>query len=69
VEITCALIYLFPPTAVLGAILITGYFGGAVTTHLRVHESPAVPIIFAVLVWGGIYLRDARLRALIPWRT
>jgi len=66
--ILCALIYAFPRTAVLGAILLTGYLGGATATHVRIGEPFFVPILVAVLVWGGIFLRDARLRALIPLR-
>jgi hypothetical protein len=63
------LLYLFPKTSVLGAILLTGYLGGAVATHVRVGGG-AFPIVFAVafgvLVWLGLYLRDARLQALVP---
>ena len=66
--IICALIYAFPRTAVLGAILLTGYFGGAALTHIRVGEPFFFPILVAVLAWGGIFLRDERLRALIPLR-
>lgn len=66
--IICALIYAFPRTAILGAILLTGYFGGATATHVRVSEPFFIPILVAVLAWGGIFLRDARLRALIPLR-
>jgi hypothetical protein len=66
--IICALIYAFPRTAVLGAILLTGYFGGAVLTHLRVGEPFWIPILVAVLAWGGVFLRDEKLRALIPLR-
>jgi hypothetical protein len=64
-----SLLYLIPQTAVLGAILLTGYLGGAVATHLRV-DDPAyfVPIVVGVLIWLGIYLRDEKLRALIPVR-
>ena len=65
----CTILYLIPRTAVLGAILLTGYLGGAVATHVRVGEGlfPIVfPIIFGVLLWGGLYLRDNRLRTLIP---
>lgn len=69
VEIACTLIYLFPNTAVLGAILLTGYLGGATATHVRVYDPFYMPIILGVLVWLGIYLRDARLRALVPWRS
>jgi hypothetical protein len=69
-ELACTLTYLVPRTAVLGAILLTGYLGGAVVTHVRVGE-PAVslaPALFGVLLWGGLFLRDARLRALLPLR-
>jgi hypothetical protein len=67
--IVCALIYAFPRTSVLGAILLTGYLGGAVATHVRVSEPQfVVPIIVAVLAWAGIFLRDEKLRSLIPLR-
>ena len=69
VEVVCALIYLFPRTAVLGAILLTGYLGGATATHVRVYDPFHMPIILGVMVWLGIYLRDARLRAIVPWRS
>jgi uncharacterized membrane protein YphA (DoxX/SURF4 family) len=69
VEVACTILYLFPRTAVLGAILLTGYLGGAIATHARLHE-PIIPqIVFGVLVWGGLYFRDARLRALLPLRN
>ena len=67
-ELTCTLIYAIPRTAVLGAILLTGYQGGAILTHLRVGDQFYTHIVLGVLVWLGIYLRDARLRALIPLR-
>lgn len=62
-------LYAIPRTAVLGAIWLTGYLGGAVATHVRMGESVfsiVFPIIFGVLIWGGLFLRDARVRALIP---
>ena len=69
VEIACTLLYLNPRTAVLGAILLTGYLGGAAATHVRLLEAQFVaPIVLGVLVWGGLYLRDERLRALVPLR-
>jgi uncharacterized membrane protein YhaH (DUF805 family) len=69
VELSCALIYLFPRTAVLGAILMTGYLGGAVATHVRIGDPGFVtPIICGVLVWLGLFLRDRRMRALVPLR-
>jgi hypothetical protein len=72
VLLTCTILYLIPQTAILGAILLTGYLGGAVATHVRVGSPLFTHILFpvyvAVLVWGGLYLRDERLRALIPLR-
>lgn len=69
VELICVVVYLIPQTAVLGAILATGYLGGAVVTHVRVQDGMfAPPIIIGVLVWLGLFLRDARVRALIPVR-
>src|SRR5947209_8581809 len=64
-EIGCAVIYAIPKTSVLGAILLTGYLGGAVATHVRVEEKqwPAA-VVFGVLVWLGVYFRDKRLRSL-----
>ena len=69
-ELVCTVVYLLPRTAVLGAVLLTGYLGGAVATHVRMGETGKmfVPILFAVLLWGGLYLRDARLRELVPLR-
>jgi DoxX-like family len=70
--IVCTIIYLIPTTSVLGAILLTGYLGGAVATHVRAAEGvfPIVfPIIFGALLWLGLYLTDTRLRALIPLRS
>jgi hypothetical protein len=69
VVIACTILYLIPKTSVLGAILLTGYLGGAVATHVRVLAplfSVIFPVIFGVLLWGGLWLRDNRLRALIP---
>jgi uncharacterized membrane protein YphA (DoxX/SURF4 family) len=67
-ELSCTIIYVIPRTAVLGAILLTGYLGGAVLTHLRVGDPFLAPVLPGVLLWGGLYLRDPRLRALIPLR-
>ncbi len=67
-ELCCTLIYVIPRTAVLGAILLTGYLGGAVLAHLRAGDAFFPPVIFGVLVWGGLFLRDPRVRALIPLR-
>jgi hypothetical protein len=72
VLLASTIIYVIPRTAVLGAILLTGYLGGAVATHVRVGD-PLFPVLFpvilGVLIWGGLYLRDERLRALIPLRN
>ena len=67
-ELACTVIYVIPRTSVLGAILLTGYLGGAIATHLRVGDPYFSPVILGVLVWGGIFLREARLRVLIPLR-
>ncbi len=65
-ELACTVVYLIPRTAVLGAILLTGYLGGAIVTHLRVGDPFLAPALLGVLIWGGLFLRDARLRALLP---
>ncbi len=65
--LACLLVYLLPRTAPLGAILLTGYLGGAVATHVRLGSplfSVAFPILLGALLWGGLVLRDSRLRAL-----
>ncbi len=67
-EISCVVIYLIPVTSVLGAILLTGYVGGAICTHLRVGDPFVVQVVLGILVWLGLYLREARLRTLIPMR-
>jgi hypothetical protein len=67
-EITCVVLYAIPRTAVLGAILMTGYLGGAIASHFRVGDVPIPQAILAILAWGGLYLRDVRLRELIPLR-
>jgi len=69
VELACTIVYVIPQTAVLGAILLTGYLGGATATHVRIGEGFLAPVIFGVLVWLGLHLRDRRLRALIPLRS
>ncbi len=70
VELVCAILYVIPRTSVLGAILMTGYFGGAVATHVRIGEVQfIIPIVVGILVWGGLFLRDPRIRALIPLRS
>lgn len=70
IVLSCLALYLLPRTAVLGAILLTGYLGGAVATHVRMLDMASVPIplIVGVLLWGGLYLRDPQLRLLIPLR-
>ncbi len=68
-ELACVVVYLVPRTSVLGAILLTGYLGGATATHVRLGEPFFGPVLLGVLVWGGLYLRDSRLRALIPFRS
>ena len=67
-EITCAVIYLIPATSVVGAILLTGYMGGAICTHWRVGDPFAIQIGIAIIVWLGLYLRETRLRPLLPLR-
>ena len=67
-ELACAAVYVIPRTSVLGAILLTGYLGGATVTHLRVGDPFFMPVILGVLAWGGLFLRDPRLRTLIPLR-
>jgi hypothetical protein len=71
VLLVCTVLYLIPRTSVLGAILLTGYLGGAVATHVRAADglfSIVFPIVFGALLWLGLYLRDERVRALIPLR-
>lgn len=73
IQIVCLIVYLVPRTSVLGAILWTGYLGGAIATHVRV-ESPLLthtlfPIYVAALLWAGVWLREPRLRALLPLRA
>jgi len=69
-EVLCLAVYLVPRTSVLGAILWTGYLGGAVSAQLRagnpLFSNVLFPVYIAVLLWGGLWLRNARLRALVP---
>lgn len=69
----CTVLYAIPRTSILGAILLTGYLGGAMATHLRIGNPLFTHLLFGlylgVMAWGGLYLRDARLRALIPFRS
>jgi hypothetical protein len=72
VLLVCVGVYLIPQTSILGAIVLTGYLGGAVATQLRVGNpllsNVLFPIYVGVLVWLGLYLREPRLRVLVPWR-
>jgi hypothetical protein len=70
--LVCTVLYIVPATSILGAILLTGYLGGAVATHVRV-GSPLLthilfPVYLGILLWLGLYLRDSRLRSLLPMR-
>lgn len=62
------ILYLIPKSAVLGAILLSAYLGGAVTTHVRVGDPFYFPIVMGILVWIGIYLREKRLKLVVPFR-
>ena len=68
-ELSCLVIYLIPATSVTGAILLTGYIGGAICTHWRVGDPFYVQIGLGVLFWLGLYLRESRLSGLVPVRT
>ncbi|MBI4573202.1 MAG: DoxX family protein [candidate division NC10 bacterium] len=68
-EISCVVIFLIPATSVLGAILLTGYIGGAICTHLRVGDPFFLQIALGIFVWLGLSLRENRLKGLIPLRT
>jgi hypothetical protein len=72
-ELVCIALYVFPRTSVLGAILLTGFLGGAVATHVRVGDPLFSHVLFptyvGALIWGGLFLREDRLRALIPTRS
>jgi hypothetical protein len=69
-ELACVVIYLIPATSILGAILLTGYLGGAILTHWRIGEPVYAQIILGILVWLGLWLREGRLKPLIPiWRS
>lgn len=69
--LACAILYAIPSTAVLGAILVTGFLGGAICAHVRIGELGSPPEIISLLLgaltWGGLYLRDPRIRALLPF--
>lgn len=65
-EVVCTVLFLIPQTAVLGAILLTGYLGGAIATHVRIHDQFIASAVIGVLAWLALYLRDPRIRALLP---
>jgi hypothetical protein len=67
-EFASVLLYMIPKTTFLGAILLTGYLGGAIATHLRVSEAVPQQVVFGILIWGALFLRDERLRQLLPFR-
>jgi hypothetical protein len=67
-EIASTVLYVIPQTTVLGAILLTGYLGGATATHVRIDDPFVGPVIIGVLAWLGVFLREPRLRAILPWR-
>jgi hypothetical protein len=73
VQVVCLVVYLVPRTAVLGAVLWTGYLGGAIATHVRLQHPWASHVLFpvyvAVLLWGGLWLRDRALRGVLPLRA
>jgi hypothetical protein len=69
IELVCVIVYVIPQTAVLGAILMTGLLGGATLTNLRIGDPTyPMPVVLGMLAWGGLFLRDVRLRDLIPIR-
>jgi hypothetical protein len=71
ISLVCAALYAFPPTSFVGAILMTGYLGGAMASHVRIGSPLFTHILFGfylgVMLWGGLWLRDKRLRALLPF--
>ena len=72
VLLVCTILYAIPSTSLFGAILLTGYLGGAVATNLRagtpLFSNVLFPVYFAIILWGGLYLREKRLRELVPFR-
>jgi hypothetical protein len=67
VELSCVILYFVPATRVLGVILLTGYLGGAIATHVHAGEATlVVPLLIGIMLWGGLFLRDPRLRQLLP---
>ena len=67
VEVAYAIIYLIPKTSVLGAVLLTAYMGGAIATHARIGEPFIAQILIGMMIWGGLYFRDLRIRRLLPF--
>jgi hypothetical protein len=67
-ELTCAILYAIPQTTAFGAVIMTGYLGAACATHIRGGEAFAAPLLVAILAWVGLFLREPRLRALVPLR-
>jgi hypothetical protein len=65
-ELACAVLYAVPRTRVLGAILVTGYLGGAIATHVRVGDVFLIPLVLGIIVWAGLFLRDERLQEFLP---
>jgi hypothetical protein len=72
ITIACTVLYSIPPTSILGAILLTGYLGGAMASHVRIGSPLFTHTLFGLylglMVWGGLWFRDGSLRDLIPWR-
>jgi hypothetical protein len=68
VQLICTVLYAVPRTSMLGAILLTGYLGGATATHVRIGDPFLFPVIFGVIVWAALYLREERLHSLVPLR-
>lgn len=72
ITLVCTILYAIPPTSILGAILLTGYLGGAMASHVRIGSPLFSHTLFGLylglIVWGGLWLRNGGLRALIPWR-
>ena len=72
ITVACTVLYAIPPTSILGAILLTGYLGGAMASHLRIGSPLFTHTLFGfylgLMAWGGLWLRDWKLRALMPWR-
>ncbi|WP_315701611.1 MULTISPECIES: DoxX family protein [unclassified Bradyrhizobium] len=72
ITIACTVLYAIPPTSMVGAILLTGYLGGAIAAHVRIGSPLFSHVLFGLylglMVWGGLWLRDRHLRALLPWQ-